>query len=195
MVAKVVAGMTISLDGFVHDRHGSVAQLYPDLASLRETEFMQELIRTTGAVVMGRRAYEMANGDYTGYEFQVPIFVLTHSAPERVAAGTNDQLTFTFVAAGLEAAIAQAKAAAGDRNVVIVGGASTTQQCLNAGLADELQVDIRPVLFGAGLRLFEHLDTAGIALEPARVVEMPGFTQLNFRVAKNWLVEKGPKGS
>lgn len=183
-MAKVLAGMTMSLDGFVHDRHGSVAQLYPDLASLRETEYLQELIRTTGAIVMGRRAYEMANGDYTGYEFQVPLFVLTHQPPPQVAAGTNDQLAFTFVTDGLASAIAQAKAAAGDRKVVIVGGASTIQQCLNAGLVDELEVSIRPVFFGAGLRLFEHLDAEDIALEPTEVIQMPGFTELHFRVGR-----------
>ncbi len=181
-MAKVVAGMAISLDGFVHDRHGSVAELYPDFASLRDTEYMQALIRTTGAVVMGRRAYEMAGGDYTGYEFQVPIFVLTHHPPVAVAAGTNDRLTFSFVTDGLASAVTQAQAAAGDRNVVVVGGASTIQQCLNVGLVDELQIDVHPVFFGAGLRLFEQLNVEDITLEPAGLIEMPGFTQLNYRV-------------
>ncbi len=69
-MAKVIVGMTVSLDGFVNDRNGSVARLYPDLAALRKTEVLQEAIADTGAVVMGRRAYEMANGDFTGYEFQ-----------------------------------------------------------------------------------------------------------------------------
>jgi dihydrofolate reductase len=183
-MAKVLLGMTMSLDGFVEDRHGRVDRLYPDLAALRQTESLQELIRMTGAVVMGRRAYDMAGGDFSGYEFQVPIFVLTHRPPERAASGENEQLTFTYVGEEIERAIAQAKAAAGERYVVVVGGASTAQQCLNAGLVDELEVAIRPVLLGAGLRLFEHLDVARIALEPIRVTESPTATDLRFRVVK-----------
>jgi dihydrofolate reductase len=89
--------MTVSLDGFVNDRHGSVARLYPDLAALRKTEVLEEAIANTGAVVMGRRAYEMANGDFTGYEFQVPIFVVTHHPPMEVARGENAKMSFTFV--------------------------------------------------------------------------------------------------
>ncbi len=69
--------MTLSLDGFVNDPNGSVARLYPDLVALAKTEILPEAITNTGAVVMGRRAYEMANGDFTGYKFQVPIFVVT----------------------------------------------------------------------------------------------------------------------
>ena len=183
-MARVLVGMTMSLDGFVSDRHGGVDRLYPDLAALQQSEALRELIRTTGAVVMGRRAYDMAGGDFTGYEFQVPIFVLTHRAPERAAGGANERLTFTFVGEGIESAVAQAKAAAGEKYVVVVGGASTVQQCLNAGLADELEVAIRPVLLGAGLHLFEHLDVARIALERIRVTESPTATDLRFRVVK-----------
>jgi dihydrofolate reductase len=133
---------------------------------------------------MGRRAYEMADGDFTDYEFQVPIFVLTHHAPERVARGENDRLTFTFVTDGIERAIEQAKAAAGDKDVAVIGGASTAQQCLNAGLVDEIEVAIRPVLLGAGLRLFEHLDAERIELERVGVTESPTTTDLRFRVVK-----------
>ena len=83
-MAKVIIGMTMSLDGFVNDRNGDLGRLYPDLEALRRTEILQEAIRTTGAVVMGRHAYDMAKGDFTGYEFQVPIFVLTHHVPVKV---------------------------------------------------------------------------------------------------------------
>ena|SRR3989442_1621302 len=84
----------------------------------RSTEMLQEEIQTTGAVVMGRRAYNMAEGDLTDYEFQAPIFVLTHAVPEKGAKGENDQLTVTFVTSGIEKAIEQAKAAAGDKQVM-----------------------------------------------------------------------------
>jgi len=176
--------MAMSLDGFVNDRNGDVGRLYPDLEALRKTEMLQEVIKTTGAVVMGRRAYDMAEGDFTGYEFQVPIFVLSHDVPEKVAKGENERLSFTFVTDGIESAITQAKAAAGDKNVYMVGGANTAQQCIQAGLLDEIQIGIVPVLLGAGLRLFEHIGTEQIELESTRVIESPGRTDLRFRVVK-----------
>jgi dihydrofolate reductase len=185
MMAKVIAGMTISLDGFVNDRHGSVAALYPDFASLRQSEPLQESIQNTGAVVMGRKAYAMADDPdwYAGnYEFQVPIFVLTHNAPPKQPRQT-DTLRFTFVTDGIASAIGQAKAAAGARDVTIIGGASTIRQCLQAGLADELDIDIMPVLLGDGLRLFDATDMAQIQLERIRVIILPGGrTHLRFRV-------------
>jgi len=184
-MGKVIGGMTISLDGFVNDRNGDVSRLYPDLGALRETELLQESIKMTGAVVMGRGAYDMANGDFTGYEFQVPIFVVTHHIPDKAAKGENDKLKFHFVTDGLESAMKQAKAAAGDKNVTVVGGANTTQQCIKAGLLDELEIGIMPILLGEGLRLFEHLGTEPIELEKIRVIESPaGRTDIIFRVVK-----------
>ena len=82
-MGNVIVGATMSLDGFMNDRHGDVSRLYPDLEVLRRTEMLQEEIRTTGAVVMGRRSYDMGEGDLTDYEYQVPIFVLTHHVPEK----------------------------------------------------------------------------------------------------------------
>ena len=158
-MGKIIIGMTMSLDGFVNDQDGSVASLYADLAELRDTELLQEPIRNTGAVVMGRHTYAMADDPdtYVGnYEFQVPIFVLTKQAPKQLPK-QDDRLTFTFVTDGIERAIAQAKAAAGDKDVTVVGGPSVIQQCLRLGLADELHVDIMPVLLGSGLRLFDHI--------------------------------------
>lgn len=183
-MAKVCLGMTVSLDGFVNDRNGSVERLYPDLAQLRDTEALQESIRMTGAVVMGRHAYDMAEGDFTGYEFQVPIFVVTHRAPEQMAKGENDGLRFTFVADGVERAIQQAKAAAGERDVTVVGGAHLAQQLIRAGLVDELHLSIMPVLLGEGLRLFDQLGPAPIELEKTRVLESPTRTDIQFRVVK-----------
>ncbi len=184
MMGKVVGGMTMSLDGFVNDRNGDVSRLYPDLAELRKTELLQEIIKTTGAVVMGRHAYDMAEGDFTDYEFQVPIIVITHDVPEKVAKGENENLTFNFVTDGIESAIEKAKAAAGDKNVTVIGGANTTQQLIKAGLFDEIQIDIVPVLLGEGLRLFEHLGTEQIELESTRVIAASDVTHLRFRVIK-----------
>jgi dihydrofolate reductase len=184
-MANVIVGMTISLDGFVNDRQGSVAALYPDFASLRQSEPLQEAIQNTGAVVMGRQAYAMAADPdwYAGnYEFQVPIFVLTHTAPQTQPRQT-DTLRFTFVTDGIASAISQAKATAGAKDVTVIGGASTIQQCLQAGLADELHLDIMPVLLGDGLRLFDAMSTAPIHLERMQVMALPGGrTHLRFRV-------------
>jgi dihydrofolate reductase len=184
-MGKVIAGMTISLDGFVHDREGSVAELYPDLETLRDQPNLSESIRQTGAVVMGRRAFDMGDpDDYAGnYEYQVPIFVLTHRPPAAHPRETG-QLTFTFVTDGIESAVRQAKAAAGEKDVTVIGGASTIQACLRAGLVDELHIDIMPVLLGDGLRLFEHLEGEHITLEKISVTETAARTHLQFRVLK-----------
>jgi dihydrofolate reductase len=155
-MSKVILGMCMSLDGFINDRNGSVEKLYPDLDALRKTEELQEAIRTTGAVVMGRHAYDMAQGDFTDYEFQTPIFVVTHTAPEIVAKGENEHLKFSFVTDGVESAVKRAKAAAGAKNVTVIGGANIAQQCLKAGLADELEIDVRSILLGDGQRFFEQ---------------------------------------
>ena len=184
-MGKVIAGATMSLDGFVADRNGDVSRLYPDLEALRKTEALQESIRTTGAVVMGRRAYAMGDPDsyVNNYEYQVPIFVLTHAVPERLPK-QSESLTFTFVTDGIESAIRQARVAAGDMNITVVGGVSTFQQCINAGLVDELHIDIKPLLLGEGLRLFEHLDPEPIELEITSVIESPDVTHLRFRIVK-----------
>lgn len=184
-MGKVVLGMTMSLDGFINDRAGSVAPLYPDLAALRDTEPLQESMKNTGAVVMGRNSFAMADDPdwFAGeYEYQVPIFVLTHQAPAKMPKQT-DQLTFTFVIDGIQSAVRQAKAAAGDKDVTIIGAASTARQVLKAGLADELHVDIMPLLLGGGLRVFEELGTGLIQLERTKVMELPGGrTHLQFRI-------------
>jgi dihydrofolate reductase len=185
-MSQVIVGITISLDGFVDDGKGSVNQDRADPTEWRDTAIGQEMIRRTGAVVMGKRAYEMAAdpdlyADH--YEFQVPLFVVMHEAPKKLPKH-NDKLSFTFVTDGIESAIAKAKAAAGDRNVTVVGGVNVLQQCLEAGLADELHLDIMPVLQFQGLRLFEKLGEQPIRLERIKVMETGSATHLRFRIVK-----------
>jgi dihydrofolate reductase len=184
-MAKVIAGMTMSLDGFVADPDGDAGPLYPDLEALRgtPTPYMDALIEETGAVLMGRRAFEMADPDsFVGsYEFQVPIFVVTHHPPA-VPPKQDDRLTFTFVTDGVESAVAQAKVAAGDRAVQVIGGVSVIQQLLQAGLVDELRVDVMPVFLGDGVRLFESAILRGIRLEKVGVDEVGARTTLRFRM-------------
>ncbi len=186
-MGKVILGFTMSLDGFINDSNGSVESLYADLVEWKESDMGKESIQNTGAVVMGWNTFNMAEDPdwyVDGYEYQVPIFVLTHHLPLKQPKKT-DQLTFTFVTDGLESAIRQAKEAAGDREVNIIGAASTAQQCLRAGLADELQVDIIPILLGGGLRLFEFLGESQIPLERIKVAELPGGrTHLRFRFVR-----------
>lgn len=183
-MGKVIVGATLSLDGFMNDRHGDVSRLYPDFDVLHNTEMLQEEIRLTGAVVMGRRSFDMAQGDLTGYEYQVPIFVVTHTVPDQQIKGENEQLTVTFVTEGIERAIALAKAAAGEKHVTVVGGAQTAQALLRAGLVDEIHIGIVPVLLGAGLRFFAPGDDEHLELEQTRVFPSPTRTDLWFRVVK-----------
>ena len=185
-MGKVILGVTISLDGFAEDSNGSVGALYPDLDTLRNTEVLQESIRTTGSVVMAWKEFAMAEDPdwVAGYEYQVPIFVFTDKVPEKHPKET-DRLTFTFVTDGIKSAILQAKAAAGDKNVTIIGSASTTQQCIRAGLADELEIDIIPIFLKAGFPPFEDIGNKLIKLERIEAVELPaGRTHLRFRVIK-----------
>jgi dihydrofolate reductase len=184
-MAKVIVGMTTSLDGFVADESGSASRLYPDLAALRSTAYMSEDIEETGAMLMGKRTFEMGDPDsYVGnYEFQVPIFVVTHEPPH-VAPKQDEHLTFTFVTEGVEAALAQATAAAGDKVVQVVGGPGLTRQLLLAGLVDELHVDVMPVLLGSGLRFLEDPRLDRIQIEKIGVQEVGARTSLSFRVQK-----------
>ena len=147
-MARVIAGMTISLDGFVADESGGVDRLYPDLADLQDTPYMKGAIEETGAVLMGKRTFGMAEDPdwYVGnYEFQVPIFVVTRHVP-RIAPKQDQHLTFTFVTDGVESAVTQATAAARTKAVQVVGGSSVIRQLLHARLVDELHIDVMPVL-------------------------------------------------
>jgi len=111
----------------------------------------------------------------------VPVFVLTHHARQPLA--MKGGTTFTFVTDGVESAVAQARTAAGDRDVNIGGGASVAQQALAAGLLDELQIHIAPVLLGDGVRLFEGFDAAQVELAQTRVVEGQNVAHITYRAA------------
>jgi dihydrofolate reductase len=158
-----------------------------------DDEVVKEGLAATGAVVMGRRMFsggagpwaEDSNGDgWWGDEppFGVPVFVLTHHSRETMPmkGGTS----FTFVTDGIESALEQAKAAAGDKDVLLAGGASVVQQYLKAGLLDEIQIHVAPVLLGGGVSLFGSLELDPIELEATRVIESPTVTHLRFGVVK-----------
>lgn len=185
-MGKVIAGMTISLDGYVNDQDGSVDGLYTDFTELHNVSSFQEMIGSTGAVIMGRHVYDMAdpflwaNDDY---EFQTPIFVLTHNPPVKYPEG-NGKLSFIFVTKGIEDVVLQAKKVAGNRDIQVIG-ANIIQQCLNAGLCDELQIDVMPVLLGKGTRLFENIDVGRVKLVRIETEETTSLrTNMTFRVVR-----------
>jgi dihydrofolate reductase len=166
------------------ERHGESGG-----ATDADDEITAEGLASTGAVLMGRRMFSGGEGPWEddpnaggwwGDEppFRVPVFVLTHHARDPlVKQGT----TFTFVIDGVESAVEQARAAAGEKNVAVGGGASVAQQVLSAGLLDELEIHLVPVLLGGGTRLLEDLDPR-VGLERVRVVDSPGVTHLRYRV-------------
>jgi dihydrofolate reductase len=186
-MGKVMAGTTMSLDGFINDGDGSVEKLYADFGEMHDAPSFKKMIEETGAVIMGRNVYEMADPFSwvnDGYEFQAPLFILTHTPPKDFPKG-NGKLSVTFVTDGLESAIAQAKKVAGDKMVQVIGGANTIQQCINSGLCDELGIDVMPVLLGKGLRLFENIDTDKIQLERVSVEETTSMrTSILYKVTK-----------
>ena len=112
----------------------------------------------------------------------MPVFIVTHHAREPVT--KEGGTTFTFVTDGIESALAQAREAAGEKDVGLSGGANVAQQYLKAGLVDEMRLHVVPVLLGAGARLFDNLGDAEIGLECTRVVDAPGVTHLTYRVAR-----------
>jgi dihydrofolate reductase len=143
-------------------------------------EFLRETRETTGALVFGRRTFDLTHGWGGKHPLDVPVFVVSSSVPQE---WVYEGSPFTFVTDGLESALAQAKAVAGDKDVG-VGAASIVQQCIRAGLLDEIHIDLVPVLLGGGVSLFDHLGTGPIDLERTRVIEGAGVTHLTFRVLK-----------
>jgi dihydrofolate reductase len=171
-----------------HDAHGRPGEGEAN----RDSEIAQENVARAGATIMGRRMFSGGSGPWEddpkangwwGDEppFHHPVFVLTHHAREPLELqGT----TFTFVTDGIESALEQARAAAGDKDVQVAGGAQAAQQYLAAGLLEEVQLHVVPFLLGGGARLFEN--PGGVALprlEQTRVVESPTVTHLRYRVA------------
>jgi dihydrofolate reductase len=196
-MGKVVFNMSMSLDGFVAGPKDEVDHLFrwyysgdtqvpfPGTemvfkVSRASAEHIQEETKTIGAVITGRRNFNVAHAWGGHPPLGVPHFVMTHTVPQEwVKAGSP----FTFVTDGIESAVAQAKQTAGDKDIAI-STANVMQQCLKAGLLDKIAIDLVPVLLGEGIRLFDHLGSTPIELEPIRVIAGQGVTHLMFRVVK-----------
>jgi dihydrofolate reductase len=199
-MSKVTTGATMSIDGYIAGPGESgfdlLFQWYgngdvqtptgnPDMTlrtSAASAQHIKELNESTGALLVGRHLYDMTNAWGGRHPMDVTTVVLTHRLPEdRPAADEN----FVFVTEGIEAAVAKAKEIAGDKNVGVNGG-QMARQCLDAGLLDEVQVDLVPVLLGGGTPYFSELGTKPVQLDgPTSVVEGTGVTHLKYVVRKN----------
>jgi dihydrofolate reductase len=147
-----------------------------------DARMAQELFAAAkGAVVLGKRTFDLGLEPWGGTPFPAPCFVLTHEARDDLVTATG---TFTFVTDGIEHAVRRAQAAAGDQDVLVMGGPTVAQQAVRAGLVDEISVHVVPVLLGAGSRLFEHLGPEVVELERIELIASPQATHLRFRVVK-----------
>jgi dihydrofolate reductase len=148
--------------------------------SRASAELLQEEWGKLGAMVAGRRMFDIAHAWGGNPPGGGPCFIVTHNPPQE---WVKPHSPFTFVTDGVESAVAKAKQAAGDKDVAI-SSASIAQQCIKAGLLDDIQIDLAPVLLGGGIRLFNNLGAAPIELDIMRVVEGFGVTHLKYRVVK-----------
>ncbi len=147
----------------------------------RDDELVREAFDRIGAYVMGRRMFDEGEVGWPNPPpFREPVFVLTHE--EREPWVREGGTTFTFVTDGIETALEQAKEAAGEKDVRIAGGANIVQQFIEAGLVDELQIHLAPLLLGDGIRLFDHIDRGPVELENTQVIDSPKVTHLEYRV-------------
>ena len=195
-MSKLVAIMTMSLDGFVADLNDGVAEVFDWYSNSGNVEFhtggsdpmtfrvsepsaehLRGLWSELGAVLTGRRTFDVADG-WGGNHAWGPAFVLTHQIP---AGWPRPNSTVRFVTDGLESAVSRAKAAAAGKSVA-VHGADTIRQLLNAGLLDEISLDIAALFLGSGVRLFDHLGGTPSVLGNPTVIQGVGVTHLRYRI-------------
>ncbi len=197
-MGTVGAGFSMSLDGFIAGSGDDVQRLFAWMfagdkdvtVSIGEKELELKVSEQSaerfeappiGAIVSGRRMFDVAGAWGGKHPMNVPVVVVTHNPPKEWVNKAGSP--FTFVTDGIESAVAKAKEIAGDKNVG-VGGADVTRQCLKLGLLDEIGIDLVPVLLGSGVRLFEHLGIEPIELEIISVTGDVGVTHLRYRVVK-----------
>lgn len=191
-MTKVIVSITMSVDGFVAGRDISVENplgigghrlhhwLFHEKTAA-DSQILHTLMTNTGAVILGNHTYRTAIDDaWSGVSpFQSPAYVLCYRLPASRANG------FTFVTGGIEEALVQAKAAAGLKQVWIMGGANVVQQYLKAGLVDELHLHLTPVLLNQGTRLFAFLGNNHIELEARPPILTKGALHTTFDIVKS----------
>lgn len=189
-MGSVVIDVSMSIDGFVAGPNdsddvplGENGQLlhewmfHPDSQRSGDARIREEFKARVGSVVVGRRTFDLGVPHWGDVPFPVPCFVLTHRYRDDLAMSSG---TFTFVTAGTAAALQQAGAAAGDRDVLVMGG-NAGRQCLAAGLIDELSIHLVPVLLGRGVPLFEDAVVAPSRWATPEVTQSPRVTHLRYR--------------
>ncbi|MBI1770704.1 MAG: dihydrofolate reductase [Bacteroidetes bacterium] len=190
-MSKVVLEITMSLDGFIAGSNISrelpmgeggnlLHQWLFNLKTDQDAIILDELMKNTGALILGNRTYATAIDDAWGgtSPFSAPAFVLAHKTPKEIVDG------FVFVTDGIESALTKAKAIAGDKIIWVMGGANVMQQFLKSGLIDELNIHIAPLLFAKGTRLFDFIGNEKIALEKIMVKDTPGATHLKYKISR-----------
>ena len=195
-MGKVIAEFTMSLDGFIADPDDDVGRLFkwyvsgdtplrvaatdrPFRVSAASAELLQSLWGSIGATVTGRRDFDVSRAWGGTSPVGEHTFIVTHHVPQEWA---KPEYPFTFVTDGVESALRQAQQVAGEKRVVM-SGSKVVQQALNAGLVDEIQIDLAHMLLGSGIRLFENLERV-TELESTGIVEGMGVTHLQYRVIK-----------
>ncbi len=193
-MATVITDLSMSLDGFIAYpsdevgplfdwyNNGEVAVQAPDGMTFHVSEasarHLRDLHANVGAAIVGRRLFDFIGGWGGTSPLGCPVFVVSHTVPE---GWPRADAPFTFVTDGVDSAVAQAKTAAGE-GLVEVSGPNIIQQCLNAGLIDEVRVSLVPVLLGEGIPMFANLKNAPIELEGPTLIEGTGVTHLYYRV-------------
>ncbi|MFA1819297.1 dihydrofolate reductase family protein [Virgibacillus oceani] len=200
-MGKVILDISMSLDGFItgpNDNRkqplgeggmaiqnwlfsGDQPSRYNDFFRLSSTnrELFDSTIPNTGAMIVGRRTFDIVNGWEGNHPIKdVPVFVVTHEPPESYIEGNTK---FVFVTGGIENAVKQAKEAANGKNVSI-GTASIAQQCIKVGVLEEMHLHVAPTLIGKGIRLFDHIGTEQIKLESQQVTDGTDVTHLKYRL-------------
>jgi dihydrofolate reductase len=189
-MGKVSFNISMSLDGYINGpdvtpeqglvRGGEALHEWLFNGNERNREVLESGLEGIGAIICGRRTYDLSlpwwGADGPTGDLRLPVFVLTHSAPDDVPEGS----VYTFATSGIEDALAQAEAVAGDKSVALGGGALTFRQYLAAGLDDELSINLVPVLLGGGTPLFEEGEQS--RLELVEVVDTPLATHVRYRV-------------
>jgi dihydrofolate reductase len=192
-MSKVTVDMSISLDGYMRapdptpeeplGREGERLHQWA-FEDERGRQLLGEALSGTGASISGRNTYDDSiaywGSDGPSGPARLPLFVVTHEPPAEVP----ENGVYTFVTDGIESALEQAQAVAGERGVAVMGGADLAQQYLAAGLVDEISLHVVPVLFGGGTTLFGGAGDAYTQLEPVHVVETDAATHLRYRVVR-----------
>jgi dihydrofolate reductase len=196
-VAKVIFDISMSLDGFINAAGtrpdepmgvgGEKLHEWFTAGDDRDREVLASGAASLGALIAGRRTYDASlpwwGADGPTGPARLPLFVVTHKAPDDVPEGS----VYRFVTDGISPALSQAREAAGEKDVAVMGGADLAQQYLRAGLVDEIGIHLVPVLFGGGTRLVDHLDEH-IHLEAIGTVPAGGATHLRYRVVSPSMV-------